>query len=412
MRNRIYGWLSVYIAFLLLYNLNDFCFDVLIFPDWLFEKFVLIPKFTWIIGATFCSLIVFNRFTEQKKNFPNWYRVSRLFIKGLQFLMPVCVLAHIFAWDHQNSELVVLRFAAYSILVAAILFQFLNLFYLSFKKQRRGLFFLLSSGPLIISAFFYFYYMVTDINLYILLPGNVINACCFEVILLTVIFIYDYRNKNIERNKLLEESVLAGRRITVAVLVTQEQERKRIAEDLHDELGSSLAALKLRVLKTNLADQEMKNILEVVDKASADTRSISHNLMPPEFRETKLQQLLSAYYSQLNNESDIHFTFLNSGENGRFSKDDELVIYRIIMEITQNIHKHSNASEATIQLIYFDTKLEIMCEDNGRGFLTDTKVGIGLKNIHSRVQYLNGKIRIDSSPMGTTIMIEIPFSEK
>lgn len=412
MRNRIYGWLSIYIFFLLLYNLNDFCFDVLIFPSWLFEKFVLIPKFTWIIGATFSSLIVFNRFTDQKKHFPDWYKYSNIFIRVLQFLMPLILIAHLFILDHQNKGIVYLRFAAYTILIAAILFQFLNLFYLSFKKHPAGLFFLLSSGPLIISAFFYFYYMITDINLYILLPGNVINACCFEVILLTIIFIYDYRNKNIERNKLLEESVLAGRRMTVAVLETQEQERKRIAEDLHDELGSSLAALKLRVQKSELPEPEMKNILDVVDKASADTRSISHNLMPPEFGETSLRHLLSAYYHRLNNETGTHFSFLTSGDTGFFSKDDELVIYRILMEITQNILKHSKASESTIQLIYYDDKLEIMCEDNGIGFTPGSTDGIGLKNIRSRVNYLNGNLRVDSNYGGTTIMITIPFGKK
>jgi signal transduction histidine kinase len=235
------------------------------------------------------------------------------------------------------------------------------------------------------------------------------NACCYEIILLTIIFIYDYRRKNTERNRLLEESLISERKITSAILKTQEQERKRIAEDLHDELGSSLAALKLNLQKTNLADNELKSLLFAVDKASDDARNISHNLMPPEFERTPLSDLLSNYYTKLNSESAIHFHFHISGDNQYFSKEDELVIYRIVMELTANILKHSGATEATIQLINYSNYLKVMAEDNGQGFESNASDGIGLKNIQSRVNYLNGELRIDSAITGTTIMIQIPY---
>ncbi len=408
-KNKIYGWLSTYILFLLAYNINDFCFDVLIFPDWFFEKFVLIPKFTWIIGATASSLIVFNLFTNQKKYFPGWYKLSSIFIRILGILIPVCLFSHLFFNDPQNKILVFTRFTGYFILASAISFQILNLFYISFKKNRAGIFFLISSGPLILSAFIYFFYLLTSINVFIIWPSNVIISCCYEVILLTIIFIYDYRNKNLDRNRLLEESLISERKITSAILNSQEQERKRIAEDLHDELGSSLAALKLRLQKSNLNEQSLPEIIQVVDRASADARNISHNLMPPEFEKTSLQNILSNYYAKLNNETGIRFHFLCSGEDHHFSKEDELVIYRILMEITGNMLKHSEATEATIQLIYYDNQLEIMTEDNGKGIISKETDGIGLKNIQSRVSYLNGKIQIDRGQVGTTIMIQVPY---
>jgi len=411
-KNKIYGWLSAYILFLLVYNINDFSFDVLIFPNWFYEKFVLIPKFTWIIGATACSLIVFNLFTNQHKYFLKWFRISSLFIRVLGILLPICLFSHLLFDDHQNKILIASRFIGYLMLAGAITFQILNLFYISFKKNRAGLFFLFSSGPLIICAFVYFFYLLTSIGVFVIWPSNVIIACCYEVILLTIIFIYDYRNKNLERNRLLEESLISERKVTSAILKTQEQERKRIAEDLHDELGSSLAALKLRLQKSSLVPEEMSDILNVVDRASADTRNISHNLMPPEFEKTSLNNLLSTYYSKLNNESGIHFHFHSSGEDRQFSKEDELVIYRIIMELTQNILKHSDATEATFQLIYYDQQLKIMTEDNGNGIASNETEGIGLKNIQSRVNYLNGKLTIDSGKNGTTIITSIPFKNQ
>ena len=408
-KNKIYGWLSVYILFLLLYNINDFSFDVLIFPNWFFEKFVLIPKFTWIIGATACSLIVFNLFTNQKKHFPRWFNTSSIFIGVLGTLIPICLFSHLLIADHQSKILVFIRFIGYLLLAGAITFQILNLFYISFKKNRAGLFFLFSSGPLIICAFIYFFYLFTRINVFVIWPSNVMIACCYEVILLTIIFIYDYRNKNIERNHLLEESLISERKITSAILKTQEQERKRIAEDLHDELGSSLAALKLRLQKTGLQQQTLDEIVKVVDKASADTRNISHNLMPPEFEKTVLKDLLSNYYLRLNTESITIFHFHTSGDIQHFSKEDELIIYRIIMELTGNILKHAAATEATIQLVYYADQLEIMSEDNGKGITGKDNNGIGLQNIQSRVNYLNGDMRIDSGPGGTTVMIQFPY---
>ena len=413
-RNKIYGWLSIYIFFLLVYNINDFNFDVLTFPEWVFNKFVLIPKFTWIIGATFSSLMVFNLFTNQKKHFPGWYRASLLFIRVLVLLFPVFICLHLFIDDHQSKLLRFARYVGYLFLSAAMLYQIINLLYISLKKNRAGLFFLLSSGPLILCAFIYFFYLATSIPIFVIWPSNVMNACGFEVILLTIIFIYDYRNKNLERNRLLEESLISERKITSAILTTQENERKRIAEDLHDELGSNLAALKLRLQKSELQKNELTDILKVVDKASADARNISHNLMPPEFEKTSLQDLLSNYYTKLNSESTVQFQFQCAGIHYNFSKEDELVIYRITMELTGNILKHSMADEATIQLIYYDNQLELMVEDNGKGVTESERVrdGIGLKNVQSRVNYLNGSIKIDSSSLGTTVIIQLPYKSK
>ena len=85
------------------------------------------------------------------------------------------------------------------------------------------------------------------------------------------------------------------------------------------------------------------------------------------------------------------------------------MIYRIILELTNNIIKHSQATEGTIQLIHYNNHVEIMVEDNGKGF-NNTKVdGIGLSNVQSRVNFLQGNINIDTGNHGTTIMIRVPY---
>ena len=87
------------------------------------------------------------------------------------------------------------------------------------------------------------------------------------------------------------------------------------------------------------------------------------------------------------------------------------MIYRIIMELTNNIIKHSQANEATVQLVYHETHLSISAEDNGIGILPSISDGIGLKNIRNRIRYLNGTFNIDSGLNGTTIMMQIPYKK-
>jgi signal transduction histidine kinase len=223
-----------------------------------------------------------------------------------------------------------------------------------------------------------------------------------------------YRYKSYAREKELLEAKLfeQGNQVANNILLAQEAERKRIAEDLHDEIGSSLAVLKIRMQNMDISKENLDELLSIVDKASSDTRNISHNLMPPEFEKTSLTDLLQGYYFKLNRETNTRFLFISKGQSNRFRKNTELMIYRIIIEITKNILKHSKASEATIQLIYEDGDLEIMAEDNGIGIGKTSTDGIGMKNIISRVNYINGEISIDSGKKGTTIIINVPYKNE
>jgi len=195
------------------------------------------------------------------------------------------------------------------------------------------------------------------------------------------------------------------------VLIAQEAEQKRIAEDLHDELGGNLAAIKMAIQRFSLPVSQSAEMNFLIDKASTNARNISHNLMPPEFTETSLKDLMENTFRRLNTECDTHFYFYYTGSNHHFDKQEELMIYRIIMELTNNIIKHAKATESTIQFIYHEKHLALVIEDNGKGFYNDSSKGIGLKNIQSRVNYLNGSLDIDSGNHGTTIMIRIPYKK-
>ncbi|HLO79431.1 MAG TPA: 7TM diverse intracellular signaling domain-containing protein [Chitinophagaceae bacterium] len=233
-----------------------------------------------------------------------------------------------------------------------------------------------------------------------------------ETAILSFAMMYRYRTFMKEKEDLEAIISIQNNQVANNILLAQEAERKRIAEDLHDEIGSSLAVLKLRMQNMDINKEHLDELLTIVDKASSDTRNISHNLMPPEFEKTSLQDLLQGYYYKLNLETNTRFLFISKGHSQQFEKSTELMIYRIIIEITRNILMHSKATEATIQLIYEKTGLEIMAEDNGIGIKKSNSDGIGMKNIYSRVNYINGEISVDSGKKGTTIIINVPYKKE
>lgn len=253
-------------------------------------------------------------------------------------------------------------------------------------------------------------------SLFIAMENHVFPPSAFEVGLLIEVIVISYglmyRYNRYKKQKedlaleLQEEKLKATREI----LNTQEQEQKRIAADLHDELGGNLAAIKMTLQSFNLPGQQNETLNYLIDTASNNARHIAHNLMPPDFENTSLKILLDKFYQQVNTEGKINFHFFDSGNNGRFNKQEELMIYRIIMELTNNVIKHSKATEATIQLVYHEKQLTLMAEDNGQGMSPESEDGIGLKSIRLRVNFFNGNLNVDTSKNGTTILIQIPYA--
>ncbi|MEO6220971.1 MAG: 7TM diverse intracellular signaling domain-containing protein [Ginsengibacter sp.] len=244
---------------------------------------------------------------------------------------------------------------------------------------------------------------------YIFPPSLFEIGLVVEAIIISFGLMYRYNRFKKDKERLVVELQTQSAEAAKQILFTQEAEQKRIALDLHDELGGNLAAIKMTLQTFNLPAKQSDTVKKLIDKASNNARNIAHNLMPPEFEEIKLGDLLKNYYKQLSDENTCKFGFHSSGSSTHFDKQDELMIYRIFMELSNNILKHAFATDATLQLIYYDKYLEIMAEDNGKGFSENRNDGIGLKSIYSRLNYLKGKITIDSGKSGTTIMIQIPY---
>lgn len=192
---------------------------------------------------------------------------------------------------------------------------------------------------------------------------------------------------------------------TVAVLIGEEKERQRIAQDLHDSLGGMLASIRMN-LSLNKNDQNQKQILKI-DKAITEVRRISRNLMPETLKNLGLEVAMNELCQAMSNHQlEIIFESFKLQNNIPFQKT--LAIYRITQEALSNVIKYAQASKVIVQISQNDNVLNLTIEDNGVGFnMQEVKLGQGLKNMKNRAQLMNANLEIVSEiGEGTTINME------
>jgi len=194
----------------------------------------------------------------------------------------------------------------------------------------------------------------------------------------------------------------------------QEQERNRIAQELHDGIGGSLAAIKLYVdsLRKTHKITELDLVHDNINKTYEEVRTLSHNLTPPEFEFDSITDIVKAYINQISEHSKMEIVLSAVPQTGwnELSENVQINIYRVSQELINNILKHAKASKIEFYLELKDNVISIRVKDNGVGFDTLQKAkGIGLKNIQNRVNDFNGKFEITSViNKGTEVIVEIP----
>jgi two-component system NarL family sensor kinase len=203
-----------------------------------------------------------------------------------------------------------------------------------------------------------------------------------------------------------------------SMLKGQEDERLRLAKDLHDGLGGMLSGVKFSLMnmKSNLIINHenvvvFERSLDMLDSSIKELRRVAHNMMPEALVKFGLDEAVKDYCANLNNAHILSVQYQSFGMAQRIDGSTEIIIYRIIQELLNNIFKHAKASEVLVQLQREENRLSITVEDNGKGFnineLEKSK-GSGWANIRSRVDYLKGKLDLHSDDAkGTSVNIEI-----
>jgi two-component system, NarL family, sensor kinase len=203
-----------------------------------------------------------------------------------------------------------------------------------------------------------------------------------------------------------------------AMLKGQEDERSRIAKDLHDGLGGLLSGTKLSFVnvKEKLALSPDNKVLfdkslSMLDNTIGDLRKVAQNLMPEALVKFGLHDALRDFCDNIQFSSGVKVVYQQYGEERKLDNTAEVFIFRIIQELVNNVVKHAHARQIIVQLSMMKNKTVITVEDDGRGFektLLDSSRGAGMTNIHYRVKYFNGTSDIITSPgNGTSVNIEL-----
>ena len=197
----------------------------------------------------------------------------------------------------------------------------------------------------------------------------------------------------------------------------QEAERERVAKDLHDSLGGLLSTVKLLFDAVQSQDakvgkmQEYQSAYSLLDDACKEVRQISNNLQPSALHKLGLVPAVNDLINRVRAPESPKIDFQHEGVNGVLDPRVSLNVFRIVQELLNNALKHSNATEISIAMTQKEDMLNIVVQDNGKGYEPgETKKGMGTENIASRINYLKGDISIHSVlGEGTTTQIEIPI---
>ncbi len=238
------------------------------------------------------------------------------------------------------------------------------------------------------------------------------------LLLLGILLYRNYRQKQQLQQQRITD-LEKDRQLTAveAMLKGQEEERSRLAKDLHDGLGGLLSGVKysLSNMKDNLIVTPdnmtvFERSLDMLDTSIRELRRVAHNMMPEMLTKFGLAEALKEYCNSINATKILNLKYQSLGMAQRLSQSTEIIIYRIVQELLNNILKHASASEAFVQLIKEENRLSVVVEDNGEGFdpnLAENKKGAGLVNIRSRIEYLKGRLDIHTEHgKGTLINIE------
>lgn len=240
------------------------------------------------------------------------------------------------------------------------------------------------------------------------------------LILLFIMFLWKVKKDRIIKEKEIqrlneEKKALAAK----SLLYGQEEERKRLARELHDGIGVLLSSVKMQF--TNYIDKnpENTNLLvkatSALDEASNDIRRISHNMMPGILTKLGLSEAIRDLMEDVNETTGILAECQIMGITTRLAENVEIMIFRIIQELVNNVLKHARASQVSLIINRLEDETRIQFSDNGQGFNVNevlAKKTMGIQSIQSRVHFLGGEVSIESnSEKGSIFIIVIPKSK-
>lgn len=248
----------------------------------------------------------------------------------------------------------------------------------------------------------------------------VLASAALALLTIGMLIVRNYRHQQTNHqqriNDLEKEKQLTA---TEAVLKGEEQERTRLAKDLHDGLGGMLSGIKfsMNTMKDHLIltpdnARAFERSIDMLNSSIKEMRRVAHNLMPQALVKFGLDTALKDFCNDINLSGALKVSYQSIGlANEAINQTMAITIYRIIQELINNSIKHAAATQAIVQVSKNKGILQITVEDDGKGFdaaILQSSKGIGWSNIQSRVDFMKGKIDVQAAPgKGTSVLIEL-----
>jgi|SRR5579863_3526777 len=228
----------------------------------------------------------------------------------------------------------------------------------------------------------------------------------------------DLENRVRERTAELDEANKSLQQLSARLLQLQDEERRRLARELHDSVGQLLAALSMNLsLQQNnpfspVAQATQAENVELVDQISREIRTMSHLLHPPLLDEVGLASALQLYVEGFSDRSKIAVKLEIAGDFGRLHSDLEIAIFRIVQECLTNVHRHSGSPSAEVRLAHEDGRVRVEIRDAGKGIPRERQkalassgaMGVGFRGMRERIAQLGGSLEIQSNGSGTAVV--------
>ncbi|WMN06342.1 tetratricopeptide repeat protein [Marivirga arenosa] len=250
---------------------------------------------------------------------------------------------------------------------------------------------------------------------------NLFLGLSFFLVLLVISTIWFFLQKQDYLKKLKNEEIANMKteqelKELNAMMHGQEEERNRIASDLHDRLGARLSSIKLLFQSGQNGDSESlrEKLLININEAIKETREISHNLSTDMLSRFGLETALKDIVRTINDAEKINADLSIYGLQKRLSLEIERNIYHIVLELINNTIKHAEAQQISIQISLVDDEINLFYEDDGKGFDVQNVVdsGLGMRSIYARINTINGAVYFNSKPgQGINVVMNIPVKE-
>jgi len=230
--------------------------------------------------------------------------------------------------------------------------------------------------------------------------------------------------ERMQAKEALAKSERSLRDLSLHLLSTQDQERKRIGRELHDSLGQYLAVLKLKIesvvslVEARDLAEDLAECVRLTDESIKEVRTVSYLLYPPMLEEMGLKSAIPWYLSGFSSRSGIKTTLKTQEHFGRLPTEAELAMFRVLQESLTNVHRHSGSETAEVRLMKENGNAVLEVEDKGKGFNSALleqgsedwmgALGVGVRGMNERMRQLKGKLEIITKEGGTLVRAIIP----